>query len=46
MSGNTTANSSYLRRAEIYSAVILDTIKDDFLPEGIHRDISDFPDGK
>lgn len=45
MSGNTTANSSALRRAEIYSAVILDTIKDDFLPEGAHRDVSDFPDG-
>lgn len=45
MSGNVTGNSSALRRAEIYSAVILDTIKDDFLPEGIHRDVSDFPDG-
>jgi hypothetical protein len=45
MSGNTTSNSSYLRRAEMYSAVILDTIKDDFLPEGIHRDVTDFPDG-
>lgn len=45
MSGNTTSNSSALRRAEMYSSVILDTIKDDFLPEGIHRDVSDFPDG-
>lgn len=45
MSGNTTANSSALRRAEMYSRVILDTIKDQFLAEGIHRDVSDFPDG-
>jgi hypothetical protein len=45
MSGNTTSNSSALRRSEMYSRVILDTIKDDFLPEGIHRDVSDFPDG-
>ena len=45
MSGNTTDNSSALRRAEMYSSVILDTIKDDYLPEGIHRDVSDFPDG-
>lgn len=45
MSGNTTANSVALRREEMYSRVILDTIKDDFLPEGIHRDVSDFPDG-
>lgn len=45
MSGNTTSNSSALRRAEMYSEVILDTIKDNFLPEGIHRDVSDFPDG-
>lgn len=45
MSGNTTSNSSALRRAEMYSRVILDTIEDDFLAEGIHRDVSDFPDG-
>ena len=45
MSGNTTSNSSALRRAEVYSAMILDTLKDDFLPEGIHRDVSDFQDG-
>jgi hypothetical protein len=45
MPGNTTDNSSALRRAEVYSALILDTLKDDFLPEGIHRDVSDFQDG-
>lgn len=45
MAGNTTDNSSALRRAEVYSSLILDTIKDDFLPDGIHRDVSDFQDG-
>lgn len=45
MSGNTTANTSALRRAQVYSDMILDTIHDDFLPEGIHRDVTDFQDG-
>jgi len=45
MAGNTTSNSTALRRAEVYSEMILDTLKDDFLPEGIHRDVSDFQDG-
>lgn len=45
MAGNTTDNSTALRRAEVYSALILDTIKDEFLPDGIHRDVSDFQDG-
>lgn len=45
MSGNTTSNTSALRRAEVYSDMILDTIKDQFLPDGIHRDVTDFQDG-
>lgn len=45
MAGNTTDNTSALRRAEVYSAMTLDTLKDDFLPDGIHRDVSDFQDG-
>lgn len=45
MPGNTTSNTSALRRAEVYSQLILDTIQDGFLPEGIYRDVSDFPDG-
>ena len=45
MSGNTTANSSALRRSLVYSQLILDVIKDQFLPDGIHRDVSDFQDG-
>lgn len=45
MAGNTTDNSSALRRAQVYSEIILDEIKDGFLPEGIHRDVTDFGDG-
>jgi len=45
MSGNTTENSAAIRRAEVFSDIILDEIHDDFLPEGIHRDVTDFQDG-
>ena len=45
MSGNNTSNTSALRRASVYSDIILDEIKDDFLPGGLHRDVSDFGDG-
>ena len=45
MVGNTTDNTSALRRAQVYSDMILDTIKDNFLPDGLHRDVSDFGDG-
>lgn len=43
--GNTNQNSSALRRAEVYSDMILDEIKHGFLPEGMHRDVTDFGDG-
>lgn len=43
--GNTTSNSSALRRAEVYSSMILNIIDDGFLPDGLHRDVSDFGDG-
>lgn len=45
MSGNNTTNTPAIRRAEVYSTLILDEIKDGFLPEGLHRDVSDFGDG-
>lgn len=45
MSGQTTQTSEALIRRDVYSSVILDELKDDFLPEGATRDISDFPDG-
>ena len=43
--GNTTANTPAIRRAEVYSTMILDEIKHGFLPEGLHRDVTDFGDG-
>jgi hypothetical protein len=45
MSGNSTSNTSAIIRAQVYSDIILDEIKDNFLPEGLHRDVSDFGDG-
>tara|TARA_R100001132_G_C3275829_1_gene99961 strand:- start:10517 stop:11515 length:999 start_codon:yes stop_codon:yes gene_type:complete len=43
--GNTRSNTPAIRRAEVYSTLILDEIKDGFLPEGLHRDVTDFGDG-
>ena len=43
--GNTTSNTSALIRAQVYSEIILDEIEAGFLPEGMHRDVSDFSDG-
>lgn len=43
--GNTTANTPAIIRAEVYSNMILDEIKHGFLPEGLHRDVTDFADG-
>ena len=40
--GNTRSNTPAIRRAEVYSTLILDEIKDGFLPEGLHRDVTDF----
>ena len=45
MSGNTTANTQALHRRDVYSDIILDELTDGFLPEGLARDVSDFPDG-
>jgi hypothetical protein len=43
--GNNTSNTSALIRAQVYSEIILDEIHNGFLPEGMHRDVSDFQDG-
>jgi hypothetical protein len=43
--GNTTSNTSALIRSQVYSEIILDEIQGGFLPEGMHRDVSDFADG-
>jgi len=45
MTGNTTTNTTALVRAQVYSEIILDEIEGQFLPEGMHRDVSDFADG-
>ena len=43
--GQTTAISRALTRREVYSDIILDELKDDFLPEGMTRDMTEFTDG-
>lgn len=45
MSGNTTHTTEALIRESVYSQVIFDELYMGFLPEGITRDVSDFPDG-
>lgn len=45
MSGNTTHTTQALIREQAYSQLILDELQMGFLPEGITRDVSDFPDG-
>lgn len=45
MSGNNTDNTRSLMRRDVFSGIILDEMNDGFLPEGICRDVSDFPDG-
>ncbi len=45
MSGHTTANSQALNREIVFSGIISDELTEGFLPEGLARDVSDFPDG-
>lgn len=45
MSGNTTSNHTAITRAQVYSDYMLEVLRSDFLPEGLHRDVSDFGDG-
>lgn len=45
MSGNNTDNTRSLVRRDVMSSIIYDEMDDGFLPEGIARDVSDFPDG-
>lgn len=42
---NTTANQSPLIKAQVFSEFLLEHIADGFLPDGLHRDVSDFGDG-
>ena len=43
---NTTANQSPLIKAQLYSEFMLEQIYDGFMPDGLHRDVSDFGDGE
>lgn len=43
--GNTTSNSSPIIKAQVYSEMMLDVLNDGYLPEGLHRDVTDFGDG-
>ena len=46
MSGFNTSNTESLHRRDVYSQIVLDILDDQsFLPEGMARDVSDFPDG-
>lgn len=43
---NTTQNQAPLIKAQVYSDYIIDQIYDGFLPDGLHRDVTDFGDGE
>lgn len=45
MAGNTSSNTTPAIRAQVYSEVMLETVKDGYLPDGLHRDVTDFGDG-
>jgi hypothetical protein len=40
-----TGNTEALRRAEMYSELVLHNLIDGSLPDGLHRDVADFGDG-
>lgn len=42
---NVTANQSPLIKAQVFSDFILEQINEGVLPDGLHRDVSDFGDG-
>ena len=45
MSGNTIGNTDPVVRALVHSQLMLEVLQDDFLPVGVHRDVTDFGDG-
>lgn len=45
MAGNTIGNTDPVIRALVHSQLMLEVLQDDFLPVGIHRDVTDFGDG-
>lgn len=42
---NVTANQAPLIKAQVFSEFMLEQINDGYLPDGLHRDVSDFGDG-
>jgi hypothetical protein len=45
MSGNYRGNTDPAIRALVHSQMLLEVLQDGYLPEGIHRDVTDFGDG-
>lgn len=45
MQGNSTLNTPVAVRALVHSELLLEALHDGFLPDGLHRDVSDFGDG-
>ena len=45
MPGNVTSNQSPLIKAQVFSEFLLEQLQGDYLPDGLHRDVSDFGDG-
>ncbi len=45
MSGNTRLNTDPAIRALVHSSLMLETLQDDFLPDGLFRNVADFGDG-
>ncbi len=43
---NVTANQAPLIKAQVFSEFMLEHITDGYLPDGLHRDVSDFGDGE
>lgn len=44
--GNTTQNTSPVIKAQVFSDIILEQLQDGFLPDGLHRDVTDFSNGE
>lgn len=45
MTGNLTSNTPAAIRAQVYSNILMQSINEGFLPDGLFRDVSDFGDG-
>lgn len=43
--GNTTQNTSAIIKAQVYSDIILEQLRDGFLPDGLFRNVTDFGNG-